>query len=135
MCHSALCLTTVFLIKPALTEAIKESRDMYLRLLLMSCLTDEPIIITILSIRNDWLQNSSSKLSLAETQFAKILYALCERPFYDYFSYDYFSHFSHFRTLIWNTKTEKIANVTSKFLSHVRTRLLNMTWSNLRFNV
>ena len=23
----------------------------------------------------------------------------------------------------------------SKFLSHVRTRLLNMTWSNLRFNV
>ena len=36
---------------------------------------------------------------------------------------------------IWNTKTEKIPSVTSKFLSHVRTRLLNMTWSNLRFNV
>ena len=33
------------------------------------------------------------------------------------------------------TKTEKIPNVTSKFLSHVRTRLLNMTWSNLRFNI
>ena len=32
-------------------------------------------------------------------------------------------------------KTEKIPYVTSKFLSHVRTRLLNMTWSNLRFNV
>ena len=31
--------------------------------------------------------------------------------------------------------TEKIPNVTSKFLSHVRTRLLNMTWSNLRFSV
>ena len=39
------------------------------------------------------------------------------------------------RTVIWNTKTEKIQNVTPKFLSHVRTRLLNMTWSNLRFNV
>ena len=39
------------------------------------------------------------------------------------------------RTLIWNTKTEKISNVTSKFLSHMRTGLLNMTWSNLRFNV
>ena len=39
------------------------------------------------------------------------------------------------RTLIWNSKTEKIPNVTSKFLFHVRTRLLNMTWSNLRFNV
>ena len=26
-------------------------------------------------------------------------------------------------------------NITSKFLSHVRTRLLNMTWSNLRFHV
>ena len=25
-------------------------------------------------------------------------------------------------------RTEKILNVTSKFLSHVRTRLLNMTW-------
>ena len=30
---------------------------------------------------------------------------------------------------------EKIPNVTSKFLSHVRTRLLNVTWSNLRFSV
>ena len=37
--------------------------------------------------------------------------------------------------LFGKTKTEKIPNVTSKFLSHVRTRLLNMTWSNLRFNV
>ena len=36
---------------------------------------------------------------------------------------------------IWNSKTEKIPNVTSKFLSYVRTRLLNMTWSNLRFYV
>ena len=35
----------------------------------------------------------------------------------------------------WNTKTEKIPNVTLKFFSHVRTRLLNTTWSNLRFNV
>ena len=35
----------------------------------------------------------------------------------------------------WLRKTEKIPNVTSKFLSHVRTRLLNMTWSNLSFNV
>ena len=39
------------------------------------------------------------------------------------------------RTLIWNTKTEKMPNVTSMCLSHVRKRLLNMTWSNLRFNV
>ena len=41
---------------------------------------------------------------------------------------------SIFMVNIWNTKTEKIPNVTSKFLSHVRIRLLNMTWSNLRFN-
>ena len=39
----------------------------------------------------------------------------------------------------WNDKDmfdkiEKISNVTSNFF-HVRTRLLNMTWSNLRFNV
>ena len=27
----------------------------------------------------------------------------------------------------------KIPNVNSKFLSHLRTRVLNMTWSNLRF--
>ena len=31
--------------------------------------------------------------------------------------------------------TEKIPNVTSKFLSHLETRLSNMTWSNSRFNV
>ena len=31
--------------------------------------------------------------------------------------------------------SEKIPNVTSEFLSHERTRLLNMTLSNLRFNV
>ena len=31
--------------------------------------------------------------------------------------------------------TEKISNVTSKFFPHVRTRLLNMTLSNLGFNV
>ena len=37
--------------------------------------------------------------------------------------------------LVVNFLTKKIPNVTSKFLSHVRTRLLNMTWSNLRFNV
>ena len=36
------------------------------------------------------------------------------------------------RTLIWNINTEKIPNVTSKFLSHVRTRLLKMTWSNFQ---
>ena len=35
---------------------------------------------------------------------------------------------------IWNTKTDNIPNVTSKFLSHARTRLLNMTWSNSRLN-
>ena len=35
---------------------------------------------------------------------------------------------------IWNIKTEHIPNVTSKFLPQVRTRLLNMTWSNLRLN-
>ena len=33
------------------------------------------------------------------------------------------------------TKTEKISNLTSIFLSHMKTRLLIMTWSNLRFNV
>ena len=32
-------------------------------------------------------------------------------------------------------KTEKTPNVTLKFLSHMKTRLLNMTWSNLGFNV
>ena len=32
-------------------------------------------------------------------------------------------------------KTDKIPNVTSQFLSNVRTRLLNMTWSNLMFIV
>ena len=37
--------------------------------------------------------------------------------------------------LFGTLKTEKIPNVTSKFLSQVRTRLLNMTWSNLRFSV
>ena len=31
------------------------------------------------------------------------------------------------RTSIWVTKTEKIPNATSKFHSHVKTRLLNMT--------
>ena len=35
----------------------------------------------------------------------------------------------------WDIKTEKIPNVTSKFLSYVKMRLLNMTWSNLRLNV
>ena len=39
------------------------------------------------------------------------------------------------RTLIWKTKTEKIPKVTSKFLFYVRTRLLNMTGSNLRLSV
>ena len=36
-----------------------------------------------------------------------------------------------FLKLIYISKTEKIPKVTSKFLFHVRTRLLNMTWSNL----
>ena len=36
---------------------------------------------------------------------------------------------------MWDTKTEKILNVTSKVLSHVETKLLNMTLSNLRFDV
>ena len=32
-------------------------------------------------------------------------------------------------------ETEKIPNVTSKFISNVKMRLLNMTWLNLKFNV
>ena len=32
-------------------------------------------------------------------------------------------------------ETDKIPDVTSKFLSHVKTRLLNMAWSNLRCSV
>ena len=39
------------------------------------------------------------------------------------------------KKIFWDTKTEKIPNVTSKFLSQVKTRLLNMAWSNLMFNV
>ena len=30
-------------------------------------------------------------------------------------------------------RLRKYQNVTSKFLSHLKTRMLNMTWSNLRF--
>ena len=37
--------------------------------------------------------------------------------------------------VICDTKTEKIPNFTSKFLSQVKTRLLDMTWSNLWVNV
>ena len=36
------------------------------------------------------------------------------------------------RTFIWDTKTGKILNVTSKFLSHMKARLLNMTWLNFK---
>ena len=37
--------------------------------------------------------------------------------------------------LILDTKAEKIPNITTEYLFQVKIRLLNMTWSNLRFNV
>ena len=55
--------------------------------------------------------------------------------YHNYFKTDSFlnSFQEHLFGII--TNTEKIRDVTSKFLFYVKTRLLNMTWSNLRFNV